>query len=281
MQKTIILTSMMLVLSLIAAGQSPEPKGALTQGFEDVGNLKIQAERGDAPAQIKLAQAYLANLKPAEAVRWYEAAAGQNSAEGQFQLGSLLLNGRSGALPEQNVVADPNAALNWIYRAATNGHRGAWRSLAQCRQKGNGCAANLPEAYAWLTLLADAGDIQGRTEMNRLALDLSLPDIQDGKTIFARMKAGHWPAPPPFEIPRIEGFLRIQGVSISTKEKLVILGNRTLAEGEKTYLNLDGQFVGLTCLSIDSNSVQIQIEGESKPRTLKNTFNASPTKERK
>lgn len=260
---------------MMAAGQSPEPKGGPAPGLEDVGNLKLQAERGDAPAQIKLANAYLANARPIDARRWYAAAAGQNSAEAQFALGNLLLTGRRSALPEQSVVADPGGALVWIYAAATNGHKGAWQSLARCLQTGNNCATNLPEAYAWLTLLADAGDTAGRNEMNRLALDLPAPDIQAGRAIFAAMKTGRWPAPPAAENPRIGRWLRMQGVSISPKEKLVIIGNRTLAEGEQTYLNANGQVIRLRCLNIDSNAVQVQIEGETKPRTLRNSFGGS------
>jgi len=271
----------LLLAAGVAIGQNAELKGTLPQGFEDVGNLKVQAEGGDAPAQIKLANAYLANSRLVDARRWYAAAAEQNSPEGQFQLGNLLLNGRRSSLPEQSILADPSAALTWIYTAATNGHKGAWRSLARSLQTGGGCATNLPEAYAWLTLLADAGDPAGRTEMNRLALDLPSPDIQEGKAIFAAMKTGHWPAPPLAQIPRLERFLRLQGVTISPKEKLVIIGNRTVAEGEHTYLNLGGQFVGLKCLIIDSNSVQVQIDGETKPRTLRNSFGANPTEEGK
>jgi hypothetical protein len=251
----------------VATGQNAELKGVLTQGFEDVGSLKIHAEGGDAVAQIKLANAYLANARPLDARRWYELAARQESAEGQFQLGNLLLTGRRSTLPEQNVIADPTAALAWIFAAATNGHKSAWRTMAQCLQSGSHCATNRPEAYAWLTLLADAGDVVGRTEMNRLALDLSSAEIQAGKTIFAAMKAGRWPPPPAAENPRIARWLRLQGVAISPKGKLVILGNRTLAEGEETYLSVDGQF--------------IQLEGESKPRTLRNSFGAAPTEERK
>jgi hypothetical protein len=279
-ERLAILTGLLLT-GWVASGQNAELKGTLTQGFEDVGNLKVQAEHGDAQAQLKLANAYLANSRPVSARRWYEAAAEQNSAEGQIQLGSLLLTGRRSTLPEQSLVADPNAAIAWIHAASTNGHKGAWRSLARCLQTGSGCATNLPEAYAWLTLLADAGDAAGRAEMNRLALDLPSQDIETGKAMFAAMKTGRWPDPPQAEIPRIERFMRMQGVTISSREKLVIIGNRTLAEGEKTYLNLGGQFIGVTCLNIDSNSVQVQLEGESKPRTLRNSFGATPMEERK
>jgi hypothetical protein len=281
MQRQVILISALLAIRMIAAGQNPEVKGSTAQGPEDVGNLKVQAEGGNAQAQLKLANAYLASAKPAEARRWYEAAAEQNSAEGQFQLGSLLLTGKRSPTPAQSVMAEPNAAVSWIYAAATNSHRSAWRHLARCLQTGNGCATNLPEAYAWFTLLADTGDPAGRTEMNQLALTLSAADILTGKATFTAMKAGRWPAPPAVEIPRIEKFLRMQGVTISTKEKLVIIGNRSLAEGEQTYLNIGGQLVGLTCLNIESNSVQVQIEGETKPRTLRNSFGANPPDERK
>ena len=253
---------------------------ATGQKAEDVGELKVGAERGDAPAQIKLANAYLNNSRPKDARRWYEAAARQNSAEGQFQLGNLLVGGRSSTLPEQSLIADPTAALGWIYSAATNGHKGAWRSLARCLQTGSNCATNLPEAYAWLNLLADGGDAASRNEMNRLALDLSSQDIQIGKAIFGAMKAGLWPAPPLAENSRLGPWLRMQGVAISPKEKLVIIGNRTLAEGEQTYLSVDGQFIRLTCLSIDSNSVQVQVEGEAKPRLLRSSFGNSASEEK-
>jgi len=271
----------LLLVATIATGQTAASKAVTAQGSEDVGNLKVQAERGVPLAQVKLADAYLANSRPMDARRWYAAAAEQNSAEGQFQLGNLLLTGRLSPLREQSITADPVAALPWIYAAATNGHKGAWRSLAHCLQTGSNCATNLPEAYAWFTLLADAGDNPARTEMNRLALDLPSEAIQAGKSIFAGMKAGRWPPPPPAENSRLARWLRLQGVSISPREKLAIVGHRTLAEGEQGHVNVGGQFVKVTCLSIDSNSVEVQVEGETLPRTLRIPFGAPPPPERK
>ena len=267
----------MLLATGVAVGQNAE----LKQGADDVGSLKLRADGGDAQAQVKLAAAYLSNGRPLDARRWYEAAAQQNSAEGQFQLGNLLMTGKNAAVPEQSLMADPPAALSWIYAAATNGHKIAGRSLARCLQTGNNCATNLAEAYAWLTLLADAGDAPARNDMNRLALDLSSAEIQAGKAVFTGMKSGLWPAPPLAENSKVTRWLRLQGVTLSPKEKLVIIGNRTLAEGEQTYLSVDGQFVRLTCLAINTNSVQVQIEGETKPRLLRNSFGDSTKEESK
>jgi len=267
----------LLLATTVAMGQKAERTNAPARNLEDVGHLKVEAERGNAQAQIKVATAYLNSARPRDARRWFDAAAQQNSAEGQFQLGNLLLTGRGSTFPEQSVTADPAAGLSLIYSAATNGHKAAWRSLARCLQTGNYCATNLPEAYAWLNLLADGGDAASRNEMNRLALDLSSPDVQIGKAIFTGMKAGQWPGPPSLENSRVGRWLRMQGVAISPKEKLVIIGNRTLAEGEQTHLSVDGQSIRLTCLNIDTNSVQVQIEGETKPRTLRNSFGADRT----
>lgn len=270
----------LIVLALtmsVAVGQKAEPKPSI----EDVGNLKLRAESGDAPAQVKLASAYLSNGRPLDARRWFEAAAQQNLAEGQFQLGNLLMAGKHSSVSEQSLTADTVAALSWMYAAATNGHKAAWRSLAKCQQTGNNCATNLAEAYAWLTLLADAGDASARNEMNRLALDLSSMEIQTGKAIFTGMKTGLWPAPPTPENSQVSRWLRMQGVTISPKEKLVIIGNRTLAEGEQTFLSVAGQFIRVTCLSIDTNSVQVQVEGEAKPRTLRSSFSAGPNENQK
>jgi hypothetical protein len=267
----------LLFATAVAMGQKAEPK----QGVEDVGNLKVRAEGGDAQAQVELATAYLASGKTGEARRWYEAAARQNSAEGQFQLGKLLMSGKNSSVPQQSLTPDPVAALAWTYAAATNGHKGAWRSLARCLQTGSNCATNLPEAYAWLRLLAEGGDVSARNDMNRLALDLSSTEIQTGRAIFTGLKSGLWPAPPAAENPQVSRWLRMQGVAISPKEKLVIIGNRTLAEGEQTDFSLEGQTIRLTCLNIQTNSVQVQIEGETKPRLLRNSFGAGPTQERK
>jgi len=266
-----------MLTTTVAVSQKAEQKKIA----EDVGSLKVRAESGDAQAQEKLAAAYLSSGKASDARRWYEAAARQNSAEGQFQLGNLLMTGKHSSVPEQNLAVDTGAALAWTYSAATNGHKGAWRVLARCLQTGNNCATNRPEAYAWFTLLADTGDTAAKNEMNRLALDLSSSEIQIGKAVFSGMKSGLWPSPPSPENSRVGRWLRMQGVAISPKEKLVIIGNRTLAEGEQTSFSADGQFIRLTCLSIDTNSVQVQIEGEAKPRTLRNSFGARPTEGQK
>lgn len=266
---------------VLAAATAMGQKASSKQVVDDVGSLKMRAEGGDAQAQVKLATAYLSNGRPLDARRWFEAAAQQNSAEGQFQLGTLLMAGKQTSVSELSLTADTVAALSWMYAAATNGHKGAWRSLARSQQTGNNCATNLPEAYAWLTLLADTGDASARNDMNRLALDLSSTEIQMGKAIFTGMKSGLWPAPPAPENSQVSRWLRMQGVAISPKEKLVIIGNRTLAEGEQTFLRMDGQFIRLTCLSIDTNSVQVQIEGETKPRTLRSSFGASTMEDRK
>lgn len=281
MSRPVAILTLLLLAVRTATGQSAGALGEALRGPEDIGDLKVLAERGEAAAQVKLAGAYLANGRPVDARRWFTTAAEQNSAEGQFQLGNLLLSGHAATQPEQRVAPDPVVALPWIYRAATNGHKSAWRTLARCLQAGDNCATNLPEAYAWLNLLADSGDVAGRNEMNRLALELSLPDIQAGKTICAGMKTGHWPAPPVAENPLLRQGLRVRGIAISSRGKLAIIGNRNLAEGEQTVLNLGGRQVRLTCLSIESNSVQVQIEGEARPRTLTTSLETSPVGSRK
>jgi len=281
MSRPCTILAALVLLVQAATGQPSEANRDAARKGEDIGDLKVLAERGDASAQVKLAGAFLANGRPADARRWFAAAAAQNSAEGQFQLGNLLLTGQRAALPQQSVVPDPGSALSWIYRAATNGHQSAWRSLARCLQSGGNCATNLPQAYAWWNLLADGGEGAARAEMNRLALELSLPEIQTGKTLFADMKAGRWPAPPSAQDPQLDQWLRVRGIAISSREKLVIIGNRNLAEGEQTVLNLGGRKVRLTCLSIESNAVQVQIEGEANPRTLRNLPDPTPIRPRK
>jgi hypothetical protein len=143
--------------------------------------------------------------------------------------------------------------------------------MARIRRSAVGCSTNLAEAYAWLGLLAEKGDISGRVEMNNVAMDLSAEQVAEGKNLLSGMKAGIWPPQPKAEIAKPSMFLILQSITISSKGKLAIISNRTLAEGEVTRLNTDtrGGLATVKCLSIQSNSVEIQVEGETEPRLLR------------
>ncbi len=266
--KTILLICLFVPVAIVASAQNPELRGVLAQGFDDLGSIKIKAEQGDTVAQVKLADAYLSKNQSVNALGWYEAAAKQNSIEGEYQLGNLLLFGRFGIPKDQSVIAKPTEGLKWNYLAATNGHHGAWRNMAKALQSGIGCSTNLVEAYSWLALLADKGDITGRVEMNNLALKLSTEEITHGKLLADEMKAGNWPQLAIAKPTTHPVQLVLRSVSGPQSNRLAIINKSILAENDTTAFKINGQIVKITCLKISDDGVLIKVEGEDEPRWL-------------
>jgi hypothetical protein len=269
--KSLLLLSLVTAIPTVSTlGQSsPEVRGVLIQGFADVGQLKLLAEQGDLSAQIKLADTLLSNFNSAEALKWYKIAADKNSSEAQSQAGEILLFGRVGIPKEQLVAAKPEEGLRLTYEAAISGNKRAWRNMAKALQKGTGCSIDITFAYAWLTLLADAGDIVGQVEMNKLAISLTSDDIIRGKSIAAKMKIGDWPKIPAV---RVAATFKVSGITISPTKKLAIINNRTLQEGESAQIKEANKLIKFTCQKIQAGTVTILVEGEDQPRTLKSAL---------
>src|SRR5665213_1921784 len=256
------------LVSVGAFAQTAALRGTISQGFNDLGQIKLQAEQGDSVAQVKLADAYLANFKSADALKWYEAAAKQNSIEGQYQLGNLLPFGRVGIPDEQQIQAKPVEGLQWTYQAAINRNKEAWRNMAKALENGIGCATNLVEAYAWLSLLANGGDIVGRVEMNHLALKISPEQIVDAKNLAQQMESGHWPALLVQKNPESDLGLKLNGLISGGANPLATINGKTAAEGETVSIKIKKEIVNVKCLKINSDSVVILVAGETEPRLL-------------
>ena len=267
--KSTILSSSLILFAVSTLAQDAFTRGTLAQDFNDLGAIKIQAERGDVTAQVKLADACLVNFKSADALKWYEAAAKQNSVEGKYQLGNLLLFGRPGIPQEQSVPAKPVEGLKWTYSAATQGNHFGWYNMARALQNGIGCSTNLVEAYAWLALWADSGNIQGRVEMNNMALKLSAEEIIQGKSLFEKMKQGDWPELKISNrnLPSIP--LELHGIFGPENHRFAIINNATLMEGDTSPVKVKKQSINVTCLKITEDAVQIKVEGEDESRILR------------
>ncbi len=115
------------VLPTFALAQQPSgpPEGSLEQ-------YKALAEKGNAEAQVKLADLYRTgngvaqNL--AEAVKWYRSAAEKGAAEAQFRLGELYFEG-------QGVVQDAKEAAKWLEKAAAQGNQAAKDKVTEIKSK--------------------------------------------------------------------------------------------------------------------------------------------------
>ena len=138
--------------------------------------------------------------------------------------------------------------------------------MAKALQTGTGCLTNLVEAYSWLTLLADTGDIVGRVEMNNLALKLSSEEILRGKSLAQEMKLGHWP---PLETNRnTETPLVLKSIVGPEGNRLAIINNSTLGENETATVKVKKTIVKIKFLKISNDGVLIKVEGEDEPRLL-------------
>ncbi len=126
---------------------------------KDLETLLAEAEDGDEEAMGRVAAMYLQD-DPREAVRWYERLAEEDDAEGQYQLGLMLLRGLG-------VQRDPILALGWLERAAYNDHASAEMYAQHCCRIveleegvlcGDACAmGKLAEEYMNLGMMLDDG----------------------------------------------------------------------------------------------------------------------------
>lgn len=245
---------------------------------DDMSKLKLLAERGYVDAQLKVAKACMDSHLFADALKWYSAAADQGDTEARYEKGHLLLFGRTGGPPEQNLAPAPSAGLRFTCMAATNHHNAACLDLACALRDGTGCLANPIRAYAWFSLCLDAGNRPCQDSLNQLALQFSTEQIREGLDRARALKAGHWPdfaallsaaAPVTQPVGPVDLQLKLSGVDCSPREKLAVINNHTLGERDSCQLlTVDKKPVTVTCVRICKNFVEVQVEGEPQSRTL-------------
>jgi uncharacterized protein len=135
----------LLLLCTIAACLCPMAAMAQDQGAAagSLEQLKTLAEKGNAEAQLKLAELYRTGKGAAqnveEAAKWYRKAAEQGVAEAQFKLGELLLEGKDAA---KHAVE----AATWFEKAASQGFKAATDKLADIKAKAKDSVQDLNKA---------------------------------------------------------------------------------------------------------------------------------------
>ena len=120
--------------------------------------LRRAAEQGDADAQFMLAELYYRwydegdGLEDdlAEAVKWYQEAAGHGHAGAQFELGWCYQSGNG-------VGEDLEKAVEWYRIAAEQGYAPAQYWLGWCCRYGKGTEADPAEAVRWFRHAAEQG----------------------------------------------------------------------------------------------------------------------------
>lgn len=186
------------MLMAISISRLPaQQTGPDRQHFSEV---KAQADRGNAEAQVTLGDLYLTGKGVKQdlgkAAKWHRKAAEQSLARGQYQYGldcangyGVKMNPADGAawirraaeqgLPEallacgfiyargEGVRADPVEAVKYFRRAAELNQAEAIYELGECYLKGNGVAKDITEGVKWTRKAAEQGCAPAQ---NRLGL---------------------------------------------------------------------------------------------------------------
>lgn len=129
-------------------------------------DLKSQAEKGDAHAQLELAKRFLTGIgvpvTPAIAFHWFRKAAEQGLPEAEDQLGLCYFDGKG-------TTKDLAAGIPWFRKAANQGYVDAEYNLGLLYQNGLGVKPDLNKAANWYQRAAAKGQVLSQ---NRLGLIL-------------------------------------------------------------------------------------------------------------
>jgi TPR repeat protein len=174
---------------------------------ENIDELRVKAEQGDANSQFKLARCYAdnegfseveiaANLrsvwiaknlyvesnhevnffrKKLEAAEWYRKAAEQGHAKAQFHLGEWLEN------------IDQTEAVEWYRKAGLQGNAEAQFALGRCYYRGSGVTKDYAEALKWARKAAE----QGHAEAQRIVGDFYAHGLSVPKNLKEAFKWYH------------------------------------------------------------------------------------------
>jgi len=140
---------------------------------------KLQAEKGDAQAQLRLAEAYRmgSGVAPdmSKAAKWHRKAAEQGLAEAQLLLALDYAHG-------EGVKTNSHEEVRWFRKAAEQGVAEAQLYLGFCYKYGEGIAKNDAEAVHWFQKAADQNLASAQYELGKCYFEGHgvTKDIEDG-----------------------------------------------------------------------------------------------------
>ena len=141
------------------------------------------AERGLAPAQYRLAQAfekgYGVDVDLSAARRWYGVAAEAGNASAMHNLAVLYAMGADGA-------RDVTLAGRWFTKAANLGVKDSQYNLGILHAQGSGVAEDLTESYKWFDAAAKSGDPDAGVKRDEVGGAMSASQLAAAK---AKVKA--------------------------------------------------------------------------------------------
>lgn len=181
-------------------------------------SLRLAAAGGDRSAQFdvgaRFAEGKGATQNFAEAAKWYQRAADQNSAQAQYRLGTLYERGMGvradaaqaavwyrRAAEQGNVKSMHNLAVlsanqsgqspdyitasQWFERAAERGLSDSQFNLAILYENGLGVKADIKQAYKWLALAARGGDKEAVKRRDIIRGKMTADDMRAAEKLVA------------------------------------------------------------------------------------------------
>ena len=164
----------------------PQPGTAVKQRPHEseadyLSRLLTLAEKGDAEAQVAVAEAYFHGRGTATnreaAVAWYGRAAAAGVADAQASLGLCKFRG-------WGCAKDNREAAHWWRTAAERGNLGAMNDLAFCYMHGFGVEKDEARGFQWAMRAAERGHAPSQTLVGECYLDGRGvgPDVARGET---------------------------------------------------------------------------------------------------
>ena len=152
-----LLFTLLLTVAVSAYGQSMSDSPADQAAEENLAQLKMVAESGDANAQYDLAWMYdtggdnkILAKDTRKAAEWYEKAAVQGHVKAQAGLGMLYVNG-------DGVPKDYVKAVDWLQKASAQGNADAQLNLGWLYRDGKGIPKDPAKALEWWQNAAERG----------------------------------------------------------------------------------------------------------------------------
>ena len=148
------------VFSLAVLGPPVQAQDKLSA--QELADLRVRAEAGEADAQVTLGRRYATGegvpQDDAEAIAWFRKAAEQGHAEAQAVLGAMYEIGR-------DVPQNDAEAVSWYRNAAEQGHAWAQGKLGSMYKQGRGVPQDDGEAVTWYRKAAEQGNAEAQNSL--------------------------------------------------------------------------------------------------------------------
>lgn len=154
---------------------------------ESFEKIKMQAEKGNAPAQFRLGVMYFKGQETAqnykEALKWFLRAAEQELPEAQYNTGLMYYEGKG-------VPQNFTEALKWFNKAAEQNNPKAQYNLGVIYSLGEGVPQDYIRACAWLSLAYSNGFEQAKNNILLLNEVMTAYEMEKAAAQAAEIKKG-------------------------------------------------------------------------------------------